>query len=104
MAAPGTLGYSGAAATSDHVVGPIVFGLSLAAAWPLMRPLRWADLAAGVWLLIAPWILGYQPVSVANSSVVGIVLVALTFLGGVRRKRFGGGWPSVLKGNAREQR
>ncbi len=104
MAAPGAFGYGGTAGISDHVVGPIVVGSSVVAAWPVLRSLRWVGLPAGAWLLVAPWILGYYgTVAMENGSVVGLILVALALLGGEEGNRFGGGWRSLLvrKGAAR---
>jgi hypothetical protein len=53
MAAPDVLGYGGIAGLDDHVVGPIVVGSAVVAAWPVMSPLRWVGLVVGVWLLVA---------------------------------------------------
>jgi hypothetical protein len=53
MAAPDVLGYGGIAGLGDHVVGPIVVGSAVVAAWPVMSPLRWVGLVVGVWLLVA---------------------------------------------------
>jgi hypothetical protein len=103
MAAPDVLGYGGTAGVGDHVVGPIVVGSAVVAAWPVMRPLRWVGLVAGAWLLVAPWIFGdYGTVAMENGSVVGFLLAALALLGGERESRFGGGWRRLLgrKGDA----
>jgi SPW repeat len=98
MAAADVLDYGGIAGVSDHVVGPIVVGASVVAAWPVMRPLRWVGLVAGVWLLVAPWILGYHAmVAMENTSVVGFLLAAIALLGGEEGSRFGGGWGSLLR-------
>ncbi|MEW6638749.1 MAG: dTDP-glucose 4,6-dehydratase, partial [Actinomycetota bacterium] len=48
MAAPHVLGYGNLAATVAHVAGPVILGSSVVAAWPVLRPLRWVSLAAGV--------------------------------------------------------
>ena len=48
-----------------------------------MKPLKhWADAVnaiLGVWLVVSPWLLGYQDVSAAmwNASIVGVALIAV---------------------------
>lgn len=98
IAAPAALGYSGAAEANDRAIGSIIVASSLIAAWQVMRPLRWVELFAGVWLVAVPWILvrWYEPLSTVNSVGVGLALMVLTLLGGSTSKSFGGGWTSVL--------
>ncbi|BBL80058.1 hypothetical protein RxyAA322_19120 [Rubrobacter xylanophilus] len=99
MAAPGVLDHGGAAAVSAHVVGPVVLGSSVVAAWPALRPLRWVTLPAGLWLLAAPPLLGYDAVlPAANDMFAGAALAALAFAGGGEREKIGGGWRAVLSG------
>jgi SPW repeat len=98
MAAPDVLGYGWSAGVNDHVVGPIIVGSAVVAAWPVLRPLWWVGLVVGAWLLVAPWIfVGYYgTVAMGNGSVVGFLLAALALLGGEEGSRFGGGWRSLL--------
>jgi hypothetical protein len=103
MAAPAVLDYADPARTNDHVMGPIATGFAFIAIWQLMRPLRWIGLVVGAWLLAAPWILGYGLAPTINSLVVGLLLVVLAFLGAKTSKRFGGGWASLLRNEARDQ-
>jgi SPW repeat len=102
MVAPAALAYADPAArTSDRIVGPVVVGSAFVALWQLMRPLRWIGLTAGVWLLAAPWILGYGIVPTINSIIVGLLLAVLAFLGARTGRRFGGGWASLVKREVR---
>ncbi len=55
-----------------------------------MRPLRWAELAAGEWLLLAPWLLGCGTKQTAESLAVGFLLVVFALLSGKAGKSFGG--------------
>ena len=80
-----------------------VFGSAFIALWQLLRPLRWLELVGGAWLLAAPWVLGYGKVAIINSLVVGVLLIVLAFWGGETRKRFAGGWASILKSDAQAQ-
>ena len=106
MADPAFLTYADPAArTNDHIVGPVVAGFAFVAMWQLMRPLRWSELVVGVWLLVAPWILGYDTVvSTINSLIVGLLLAVLAFVGVKTSKRFGGGWASLLSSDVRGYR
>jgi hypothetical protein len=96
MAAPATLHYAGAAATSDRIAGPLVVGTALPAAWPVLRGLRWMELVAGAWLLVAPWLLASPADATIGSVAVGLVLVALAFAGGETEQRFDGGWRAAV--------
>ena len=102
--APAVLNYTDPAQINDRIVGPVVFGSAFIAIWQLMRPLRWIELVAGAWLLVAPLFFGYMTASAINSLVVGLLLVVLAFLGGKTGKRFGGGWASLLRSEAHDDR
>ena len=104
MAAPAVIGYADPARTNDHIMGPIAAGFAFIAIWQLMRPFRWIGLVVGAWLLAAPWVLGYGTAPTVNSLVVGLLLAVLAFLGTKTSKRFGGGWMSLLRSEARNQR
>lgn len=104
VVSPAVLGYPEVgAANNDHVVGPVVLCVSIVAVWPVMRSLRWLELAAGGWLLVAPWVLykWYEALPTINDLAVGVALVVLAFLGGKTRKSFGGGWLSLLRNEDR---
>jgi hypothetical protein len=92
VAAPAVLGYAGATATSDHIAGPLVVGTSLPAAWPVLRELRWMELVAGAWLLVAPWLSATPADAIVAGIATGLVLAKLSFAGGEAGRRFDGGW------------
>lgn len=96
MAAPAVLGYSGTAATSDRIVGPLVASVAVVAVWEVARGLRWLGLIAAGWLLLAPWVLGYAAMAAVHSLLVGVTLGVLTVRDGRRGQRFGGGWRAVF--------
>lgn len=81
--APFVLGYSGdaVATTNDVVVGIVVaifaairFLGAYGAAW-----LSWVNAVLGVWLIVAPFILGYSGIAAAttNDIILGIIIAAL---------------------------
>ena len=69
----------------------------------MIGPLRWVVLAAGEWLLLAPWLLGCGTKQTAESLAVGFLLVVFALLGGKAGKSFGGGWRMLLKDGARKK-
>ena len=101
MAAPAVLGYGGAAAVNDRIVGPIVAALAVVAVSEITRGLRWASVPAGAWLIIAPWLLGYGPTPMVNSLVVGLLLIPLAWVRGRVKARYGGGWASLFKNESK---
>ena len=96
-AAPGLLGYAGAAAANFHVVGPLVATFGLIAAFQVTRPLRWANLALGGWLVLSPLFLGLPPGPVVNGTACGLLVGALACVRGRRTERFGGGWSAIWR-------
>ena len=65
-----------AAAWNAYLLGTAV---AVFAAWALAQPLRWPEavnLVLGVWLLFAPWLLGFTDVAASawNSWVVGAIV------------------------------
>ncbi len=88
--APFILGYSAvtAAVWNDIIVGIVVAVLAISrttregikVAWP-----SWVNVVIGIWLIFAPFILGYSFVSAAlwNDIILGIIVAALATWGGV---------------------
>lgn len=95
MAAPEVLGYRGAAATVDHVLGPLVVTFGTVACWEATRALRWLNGAVGLGLLAAPWLLGFPSAAALNSAAVGLLLALLSLVRGRVSRGFGGGWLSL---------
>lgn len=85
IAAPFALGYRGTsirAAGEDVILGIVIVGCSL---WVALRPdapaaVSWLIMLFGVWVVIAPFVLGYRTVTVAfaNDVIVGMLLLILT--------------------------
>jgi hypothetical protein len=95
MAAPAVLGYGGAAAASDRIVGPTVAAIGFVAASAITRGLRWLNLIPAVWLLVGPWLLGAPVPAKASSITAGLLVLALARSGRPDPGRFGGGWRSL---------
>lgn len=105
MAAPAVLGYGGAAATNDRIVGPVVATFAVVAWWGATRgTARW-NTPLGAWLLLAPWVLGYGPTdAIVNSMVAGGLILGFSFVTGTVDKRYGGGWAALLRDDPEHER
>ncbi|MEO6422275.1 MAG: vitamin K epoxide reductase family protein [Candidatus Nitrotoga sp.] len=69
---------SGMAANNDHVIGSLVITFSIMAFSEVGRPLRFANIIFGGWLIASPWLLtGYSSMTVASSVVAGVLLILL---------------------------
>lgn len=99
MAAPGAIGYGRPAATSDHIVGPLVATFACIAIWEATRGVRWMNLPLGVWAALAPLVLAAPALAIANSLACGVLIAALSTRGGAIEQRFGGGWSMLWSGN-----
>ena len=76
MIAPDLFGYSKTAADNDHIVGPVIAMFAIIALWEATRNLRWALIPLGGWLLLAPWILGYDSsLAIVNDMLVGALVI-----------------------------
>jgi hypothetical protein len=94
-ASPKVFGYDAAAATNDHIVGPLVAAFSCIAISEATRPIRWMCLPLGLWLLAVPWIFGSALAACVNYTLVGAAIVITSFLGGRVHHSFGGGWTAL---------
>lgn len=97
MASSDALDYAGAARTNDVIVGALAASAAIIAAWETTRPLRRVNFALGLWLVAAPWLLGFDWTATANSVIVGALMAALAAIRGRIESRFGGGWSVLWK-------
>ena len=105
MASPGIFGFSGMVADNDHIVGPVVTTFAIIALWECTRVVRTYNIPLGGWLLLAPWILGYDDTTaIANDMAVGALLIFFSLVKGKVQQRFGGGWSAIVKSDALHQK
>jgi nucleoside-diphosphate-sugar epimerase/uncharacterized membrane protein len=90
-------GTSGQMANSDHLVGALVVTFSVMAMAEVGRPVRFINVAFGLWLLGAPWLLDGVASNTAlwNSMLTGIVLIALALPRGTIKNAYAG-WDRYL--------
>ena len=98
MAAPAVFGYGDPAQANDRIFGPIIATFAIVAWWEATHNIRWANIPLGAWLVLAPWVLGYDATAaMANSMVVGGIVVGLSFVKARVTKRYGGGWRALFQ-------
>lgn len=95
MASPAVFGYDGAAATSDHIAGPLVVTFAIIAASKVTRSLRRLNTVIGTWIAVAPFILGHTGAAAVNSVIAGLAIAALSLVGRDYADEYGGGWSSL---------
>ncbi|ALA58997.1 SPW repeat domain-containing protein [Nitrospira moscoviensis] len=97
-ASPGVMQYEGPERTNNHIVGPLVVSAAIIALAEATRAMRWVNVTLGAWLIVAPALLGYDPLHIGvRSSLVGAAILALSLIEGPRRARMGGGWPRLWR-------
>jgi hypothetical protein len=95
-ASPDVMGYVGPERLINHVTGPLVVAAATIALSENTRSVRWLNVALGIWLIVAPVVLRYEPLHIGvRSSVMGVAIMVLSWIGGTRRQRLGGGWSSL---------
>jgi len=90
----------GLAAHNDHVVGALVVTFTIMAWARWARPLRFVNIAFGLWLLASPWVIGgYSGVAAAASVFFGLMLVWLAIPLGRVASHFGA-WDRIARWRA----
>ena len=89
MSAYSILGYGGTVSYSDNIVGALIITFTVISMSEVGRPLRYLLMLFGLWLIVAPWVLGTdQVVAMWNGVISGIILIPLAFpKGKVQDKR-----------------
>ncbi|SFO22551.1 Nucleoside-diphosphate-sugar epimerase [Nitrosospira briensis] len=81
---------TGTAANGDHLIGALVVTFSIMALSEVGRPLRFANIMFGGWLIPAPLLLtGYSDLGAAASIGAGVLLILLALPVGPIKGRYG---------------
>ena len=84
-------------ADSDHLVGALIVTVSVMALAEVGRPLRFINVAFGLWLVLAPWILEGESLFGSLAGVaVGLVVAALSLPRGKRGAEHFGNWDRFI--------
>ena len=100
MASPAILGFSDDKTIADnaHIIGPLIASFSVIAWWEITRSVKYFNLLPALWLLLAPWILGYsQTTAIINDMVIGAAVLGLSLVKGKVEGTYGGGWTAIWK-------
>lgn len=98
MALPNILGYNGSAADNNHIIGPLVASFAIIAMSGCTRTVAFYNIPFGIWLLLAPWILGYEDsLNFYIDMGSGIAITLLAFVRRDTSNQYGGGWSVVWK-------
>jgi hypothetical protein len=80
-------------ANSDHLIGALVITTAFIAMAEVARPLRFLNALFGVWLLVAPWILGgASPLATGMDMAVGLAVIGLSLRRGTRSQHHYASW------------
>lgn len=84
-------------AHSDHLIGALILTVAVCAMAEVGRPLRFINVAFGLWLILAPWLLpGATLFASAAGAVVGIAVMALSLPRGTRSADHYGSWDRLV--------
>ncbi len=94
--APSLLNYSLSGSISCRIVGPILATFAIVACWEVTRGVGKVAILLGLWLLAAPWILGYiEILPKVNDALSGILIISFAFVKSEVKSNYGGGWKSL---------
>lgn len=80
-------------ADSDHLVGALIVTFAVIAMAEVGRPLRFVNVAFGLWLMIAPWLLdGAGAFASWIGLLIGLAVVLLSLPRGKRSGEHYGSW------------
>ena len=87
-----TYGNSGAMTNSDHLTGLLIVTFSIIAFAEVARALRFLNVPAGLWLIVAPWVLegASSPLAQWGSVIAGVLIVGLAIPRGSIKNSYGG--------------
>lgn len=99
MFAPAIWSFDKPASDHHYIVAPLVITFAIMAIWEVNRNVRWFNMMAGAWLLISPLILGSEGTVAVIDSFCAILIMLFSLSKGRIKKRYGGGWRSLIQKN-----
>jgi hypothetical protein len=80
-------------ANSDHLLGALIITVAAIATAEVARPIRFVNALFGIWLIVAPWLLGGGGTIASVAGVgAGLALIGLSLPRGRRSEEHYGGW------------
>lgn len=90
MFAPAAFGMTGLESDNSHLLGALIVTVSVISFSEVARPLRFANMPLGVWLIASVWIFeGATPASQWTLVAAGLVLIPLSWPLGKIRDQYG---------------
>lgn len=84
-------------ADSDHLVGALVMTVAIIAMAEVARPVRFLNIAFGIWLIAAPWLFEGGAIAASiNDVAAGLLLIVLSLPRGARSNEHYGGWDRFI--------
>jgi hypothetical protein len=97
MATPLTLGTAPPLYHSDHVAGCLVILIAVMAMAEIARPVRFLNVALGLWIAASPFLLtGGAVAGTVGNVIAGLALAALSLPRGTRSTEHYGGWDRLI--------
>jgi nucleoside-diphosphate-sugar epimerase/uncharacterized membrane protein len=82
---------------SDHVVGCLVIMIAVTAMGEVVRPVRFLNVALGVWIAVSPFVLGGGTAAGMTADLaIGLILIGLSLPRGTRSDEHYGGWDRAI--------
>ena len=70
---------------------PLVVSMAIIAMAEVTRSVRWVNVALGLWLMLAPVLMGYEPLHIGvHSALIGGAILLLSLVKGPEREQRGG--------------
>jgi uncharacterized membrane protein len=87
-----SFGSTGQMANSDHIIGLLIVTFAIIAFAEVARSVRLINIPAGLWLIVAPWLLdgATSPLATWNSVICGLLIVGLSIPRGSIKNSYGG--------------
>src|SRR5688500_10213774 len=100
MASPSVFAFEKIAADNNYITGPLVITFAIIAVWEVNRSARYGTLLAGAWLLLSPFLLGYDDTTTKWITVAtGLLIILCSLVKGKLTRRYGGGWRALFAKN-----
>ena len=97
MIIPGWLNFSEAAANNNYIIGPLVITFAYTSIWEINRSARYANVALGSWLILAPFVLEFDTTALWTDVLDGTLIILLSLLPRRVEGTYGGGWQSLFQ-------
>ena len=99
MIAPSVADFDTTASNNNYIIGPLVITIAMVAITDVARNLRWCNIPLGAWLILSPFIIGFDGAALWWNVLSGAAIVFLSCFRGSVKQRFGGGWRSLFQKN-----